>query len=69
MTEPKKLSAANHESKEFLESDYDKNDLYQVENMILDETKEIIGWYKNALEYTSSYVIENRNNMIYIHGN
>ena len=24
----------------FLESDYDENDLYQVENMSLDETKE-----------------------------
>ena len=29
----------NHEAPEFIESDYDANDLYQVENMSLDETK------------------------------
>ena len=28
----------NHESPEILESDNDENDLYQVENMSLDET-------------------------------
>ena len=42
MTESKKLSAVNHKSPEFLESDYDKNDMYQVENMSLDQTKEKI---------------------------
>ena len=40
LTEPQKLSAVNHEAPEFLESDYDDNDLYQVENTSLDETKE-----------------------------
>ena len=42
MTESKKLSAVNHKSPEFLEIDYDKNDMYQVENMSLDQTKEKI---------------------------
>ena len=42
MIESKKVSAVNHEAPELLESDYDKNDLYQVENMSLDETKEKI---------------------------
>ena len=40
MIESKKLSAINNEAPEFLESDYAENDLYQVENMSLDETKE-----------------------------
>ena len=40
MIEPKKLSAFNHQAPEFLESDYNENYLYQVENMILGETKE-----------------------------
>ena len=30
----------NHEAPGFLESEYDEKDLYQVENMSLDETKE-----------------------------
>ena len=40
MFESKKVSAVNHEGQEFLESDYGYNDLYQEENMSLDETKE-----------------------------
>ena len=40
MVESKKIGAVNHEAPEFLESDYDANGLYQVENMSLDETKE-----------------------------
>ena len=35
-----KVSATNHEAPEFLESDYGANDLYQVEKMSLEETKE-----------------------------
>ena len=42
MTESKKVSAVNHEATECLESDYDENNLYQVENMSIDETKENI---------------------------
>ena len=39
LNETKKLSAVNYESPEFLENGYDENDLYQVENMSLNETK------------------------------
>ena len=34
------MNVVNHEAPEFLESYYDANDLYQVENKNLDETKE-----------------------------
>ena len=67
--ESKKASAVNNEAPHFLESDYDDNDLHQVENMILDETKEKIELLKRALEYKSSYVIENRDKMIHVHDN
>ena len=40
LNETKTVSAVNHEEPEFLENYYDENDLYQVENMSLDETKE-----------------------------
>ena len=39
LNETKKLSAVNHEAPEFLENDYNDNDLYEVENKSLDETK------------------------------
>ena len=42
IVESKKVRAVNHEAPEFLENDYDENNLYQVENMILGETKEKI---------------------------
>ena len=35
-----KVSATNHEAPEFLDSDYDANNLYEVEKMSLEETKE-----------------------------
>ena len=40
MTEPKKVIAVNHEAPYLLKSYYNENDLYQVVNMSLDETKE-----------------------------
>ena len=40
MVESRKVIAIDHEAPEFLKSDYDTNDLYQVENISLDETKE-----------------------------
>ena len=40
MVESKKVSAVNHEAPIFLESDYYENDLYQVENTSLDDTRE-----------------------------
>ena len=67
--ESKKISAVYHEAPIVLESYYDKNNLYQVENMSLDGTEEKNQWQKRALEYQSSYVIENRNEIIYVHNN
>ena len=40
--EPQKVSYVNHEAPEFLDNYKNENDLYQVKNMILDETKEKI---------------------------
>ena len=57
MVESQKVSAVNNEALEFLESDYNENNLYQVENMSLDETEEKIEWHKRVLEYEGSYVI------------
>ena len=42
MIESKKVSDVNHESLEFLESDCNDNELYQVENMSLNDTKKIM---------------------------
>ena len=39
MTESNKVNAVNNEASEFLESNYNENNLYQVENMSLGETK------------------------------
>ena len=50
MVESKKVSAVNHEAPEFLESGYDENDMYKVENMSLDDTKEKMEWRKRAIE-------------------
>ena len=49
MTGFKKLSAVNHKAPEFLEINYNEKELYQVENMSLDETTEKIEWCKRAL--------------------
>ena len=57
---PKTLSDVNHDAPELLESDYDANTLYSVGNMSLDYTIEHNYQLKRALEYKSSYVIENR---------
>ena len=67
LNEAQKVSAMNHESPEFLENNYNDNDLYQVENTSFEENKEKIYWHKRAFKYESSYVIENRNKMIYIY--
>ena len=37
-----KVSATNNEAPEFLDSDYDANYLYEVDRMILEDTKENI---------------------------
>ena len=68
--EIQKLSVAK-EAPELLEYDYDENELYQVENMSLEETKEKIEWLKYAFEFKqkNTYGIENKNDMTRIHDN
>ena len=67
----KKVSARNNEALKFLDSDYNANDLYEVDNMSLEETKENIYWHKHAFEHEekNSYGIENRNGMTRIDDN
>ena len=45
-----KVSDTNHETPEFMDSDYDANDLYKVEKMSLEETKEKLEWRKREFE-------------------
>ena len=42
MIETKRVSAVNNEAPDLLKIVYNENDLYQVENMSLDDTKELI---------------------------
>ena len=60
-----KLSATNHETPEFLESDYYVKDLYQFYKISIEETKENLEWRTRAFEYEkkNSYGIENINDM------
>ena len=66
-----KVYATNHEAPEFLDSDYDANNLYKVEKMSFEGTKENLDWHKCAFEdeKKNSYGIENRNDMMRIHNN
>ena len=66
MVESKNKISVKHEAPEFLESDYNKCLRVLERNIIRDETKKM-EWRKRALEYESSYLIENRAKMIYIH--
>ena len=67
LNETQKVSAAR-ESPTFLDSDCDENDLYQVEKMILEETKDKLELRKLAFEFEqkNSYGIEERNYIIHI---
>ena len=71
LNETQKLSAINHEAPEFLDSDYGANALYQVDKMILEDTKEKLDWIKRAFEYENknAYGIKNRNDMMRKHNN
>ena len=68
LNETQKVSAAR-EAPEFLDSDCDENDLYQVEKIILEETKGKIELRQCAFgcKQKNSYGIEKRNDMIHIH--
>ena len=68
LNETQKVIAAK-EVPEFLESDYDDNELYQVEKMSLEGTKEKIEWCKRTFKYEQkiTYRIKNQNDMTRIH--
>ena len=59
------------EGPKILESNYDENNLHQVENMNLEETKEKPDWCKRAFRRKQkvTYGIENKNDMTRIHEN
>ena len=68
MNETKKISSLNHEALEFSENDYDENDLYQVENLSLDETKE--KWTNVSMHLNKkAHTWWKKNKMIYMHDN
>ena len=46
----RKLSAKNHEVSKFLDSDYDAKYLFQVDKMILEDTKDKLDLRKRAFE-------------------
>ena len=46
-----KVSATNHEVPEFLGSDYDANDFYEVEKISLEKKKKELDWRKREFEY------------------
>ena len=66
-----KVSATNHEAPEFMDSDYGANNLYEVDKMSLEETKEKLERRQRAFEdeKKNSYGIENRNDMTRVHNN
>ena len=38
------------ESNENIESDFDENEMYQIDNMSIDDTKEKLEWFKREFE-------------------
>ena len=71
LNKTQKVSATNHEAPEFMDSGYNANNVYQVDKISLEDTKEKLDWCKCAFEYENknSYGIENRNYMTRIHNN
>ena len=45
------VNVTNNEAPEFLDSDYDANNLYKVDEISLEETKENLDWRKHVFEY------------------
>ena len=70
LRENEKVSAVK-ESPANIESDFDKNELYHIENMSLEDTKEKLEWHKCTFEceQKNTYGIENLNDMTCIHDN
>ena len=64
LNELKKLSAAK-EAPELLDSDYDNNDLYHIDKMSLEETKEKLEWRKHAFEKNIKFYLGLKIEMIW----
>ena len=66
--ENEKVSAMK-EAHENVESDFDDNKLYQIDNMSFEDTKEKLEWHKREFEceLENTYGIENQNYMTRIH--
>ena len=63
--------SAEAEAHENIEAKLDYNNLYQIDNMSLDETKQDTAWHKCEFEskLENNYEVENQNGMNFIHGN
>ena len=59
--------SAESEAHKNIESDIDENDLYQIDNMSLDDKRENKEWHKHAIEIKpgNTYDIEIQNGMTY----
>ena len=66
----KKVSAGK-ESQEIIESKFDENDLYRIDNMSLEEKMKKLELHKRAFEceLKNTYNIESQNGMTYKHDN
>ena len=63
--------SAQKEAPEHINLNFDENGIYQIDNTSIEETKEKLERHKGAFEceLKSTYVIENRNDMICVHDN
>ena len=66
----KKVSDEN-KAPENIESKFDDNEFYLIDNMRLEYTKEKLEWRKRAFEWKlkNTYEIENQNDMTHLHEN
>ena len=71
LDESQKVSAKNNKAPELMDSEYNADNLYKVDKMSLEETKEKLDWRKSAFEQEKKnpYEIENWNDMTRMHNN
>ena len=71
LDESQKVSAKNNKAPELMDSEYNADNLYKVDKMSLEETKEKLDWRKREFEckQKNSYGIEKLNDMTRIQNN
>ena len=70
INETKKVSAANHEAPEFLDSNYEANDLYQVDKTTIEETRENLTDVSVCLNTKRKIILNKKwNDMMHIYNN